>query len=484
MKKYSLISIIAGVFMSSIFLAACSGGGNGGGGGSPTPTGTSIRSIGTISALGSIFVNGVEYDIQNGVLDTETESHTISGVNDPALKVGMEVEIKGEINDDGITGTAAQIWYKDSLEGPITNITSSGLTKVLDVLGQTVVVENGVTIFDDGVAGFSFDTIAIGDVVEVSGEGDGSATNPIKATYIEKKPAGGVLEIMGVVSNLAGTTFTINSLTVDFTGVTPADGTIANGVLVEVKGTAFAPGPPPELTATSVEIKTPGLTDDVDEAEVEGYLIGLNTTDKTFTVHGQVVNYSSAAFDGGIEADLTNGVKVEAEGSLTGGVLNASKIQFEESIRVEANIAGIAADSLTIAGIDGITFYVDSMLTEFEPPASTLADFGVGNNVKMQAKPTGSSGTSFMLTRLELINTLPDTQVVIQGPVSSINGAMITILGVNIDTAMIPDAEIKDHNIVIPRTTLMNSISAGRLVQVVADISGASPVWIEIELED
>ena len=124
------------------------------------------------------------------------------------LRIGMVVKVEGDLDVSGTTGTAATISFDDNLEGPISSITdsSTGTVKTLLVMGQTVIVENGVTTFDD-TPPYSFAAMAVGDVIEVSGptNADGS----VQATFIEKKAddlatflATDDLEIQGVaVSN-------------------------------------------------------------------------------------------------------------------------------------------------------------------------------------------------------------------------------------------------------------------------------------------
>ena len=215
-----------------------------GGGGSDDTSGggsTSGVSQGQIEGFGSVIVNGVEWETDS----VEIEFEGSPGFSQSDLQIGMLVKVQGSLDDNGTTGTAAPISFDDNLEGPITSITpsSTGSVKTLLVMGQTVIVEDGVTFFDNNDPTFNFVTMAVGDVVEVSGPTnfDGS----IQATFIEKKAddltdfikTGNELEVKGVVAGLTATTFLVNDLTVDFSNVTPRNGTLANGLSVEVKGT-------------------------------------------------------------------------------------------------------------------------------------------------------------------------------------------------------------------------------------------------------
>jgi hypothetical protein len=167
----------------------------------------------------------------------------------------MIVEVEAEGTDDNTVRRVTRIKFDDTLEGPISAIveTVPGAVKTFTVLGQAVIVENGVT-----QPSTSFTAFSVGDVVEVSGFP--GSTGAINATFIEAKPAGGVLEISGTVSNLSGSTFQINALNVNFSAAVLSNGTPANGLLVELKGTVFDSATN-TLLATSVEVKTPGLAD-------------------------------------------------------------------------------------------------------------------------------------------------------------------------------------------------------------------------------
>ncbi len=388
------------------FMVSCGGSGGGGSSsGSTTPASTSAVSRGQIEGFGSVFVNGIEWET-DGV---EIEIEGSPGFSESDLQIGMLVTVEGSLDDNGTTGTATSISFDDNLEGPISSITDSsmGSVKTLLVMGQTVVVEEGVTFFDD-TPPYSFAAMAVGDVIEVSGSTNFDGT--VQATFIEKKAddlasflATDDLEIQGIVAGLAGNTFQINSLTIDFSTATVRDGTLANGVLVEVKGNDLVGN---TLTATDVEIKTAGLgVDDIDEAEVEGFVTNLNTAARTFEVDGQLVNYTTAELIGGPETDLLNGTKVEAEGPIFSGVLQAEKVKFKAGIKFEANAATVneGTGTLTLENLAGITVTVDDTLTKIEPAGSDLNDILIGNEVKIRARE-GSGGIIVLSVHIVLLD--------------------------------------------------------------------------------
>ena len=466
------------------FMVGCGGGGGGSsdgtGGGTTTPAAATNVSQGPIEGFGSVFVNGVEWETDS----VEIEIEGSPGFSESDLRVGMLVKLQGNLDAGGTTGTATSISFDDNLEGPISSITvsSTGSVKTLLVMGQTVIVEDGVTVFDD-TPPYSFAAMAVGDVIEVSGPTN--FDNSTQATFIEKKADDLAtflltddLEIQGIVSALTATTFQINGLIIEYSGATVRDGTLANGVLVEVKGSALAGN---TLTATDVEIKPAGLgVNNVDEAEVEGFVTDLDTAAQTFKVNGQLVNYATAEFIGGPEADLLNGTKVEAEGPIAAGVLQAEKVKFKETIEFEANAAtvNVGAGTLTLADLPGITVVADNVLTEFEPAGSTLGDIVIGEEVKIRARE--GSGGDIVAIELELKGSASDRSI-IQGPVDSfVSGGDVTILGVVVDTTTINDDDFKDNDTIIGRTAFFNRLAVGDLVK--ARFRAGD--WDEIEFED
>ncbi len=490
MKKsvFLLTCIIAAI---SIITVSCGGGDYSASSGGVGGTGVVGLSSGTIEGFGSVFVNGVEWKTTG----TEFDIEGVEGFTENDLHEGMRVKVEGTFDDNGTTGTATKIRFDDNLEGPISSVTTSnsGSVKTLVVMGQTAIVEDGVTFFDNNDPTFTFASLGpgnVGNVVEISGltNFDGS----IRATYIEKKAADLAtflltddLEIEGIVQNLVGNTFQINLLTIDFTGVTPRNGTLIDGVLVEVKGNNLVGN---TLTATDVEIKPSGLgLDDIDKAEVEGFITDLALGLNTFKVNGQLVDYATAEFIGGAEAELHDGIKVEAEGPIVGGTLVAITVKYEDSVKFEANVVtrDAGAGTLTLEGLPGITVQVDDVLTEFEG-VTDLSGIDPDDNLKIRGRvsSTGPGGTTVSSTEIELKSTTPDDRTIIQGTVDSFSepADTVTILGVVVDTSTINDGDFKDDDIIIGRDEFFIRLNNGDLVKARLDLSSGD--WDQIELED
>lgn len=473
------------LFSLLLILPGCGGGGDDNNSSPPPPASVSVTS-GTITQKGSVFVNGVEFGTEGATLVMDGETTTL-GADDGVLKIGMQAAIEGQFNGDGLTGQAKRIKVKNMMIGPIDAVVTGSLTKTLSILGQTVVVVEGETRLD----GISFAGLAVGPVVKVHGlaKPDGS----VEASYIELMAdsltdfladPNHYLEVKGPVSNLAGATFTINALTVDASGVNPLPTGLADGVLVEVKGRVYAPDPSPTLTATSVTVLSSSLgVTDADLAVIEGYITSLDTAQQTFVVEGQTVSYAGVSFLGGDATDLAVAAKVEAEGTLVDGILQAVKIRFKDGIRIEGKIAS-AGDTIALQGLPEIAPQIELGLTWFQH-FENVGDLPPDEGVKVRARMNGST---LMATRIDLEPNGNSDQVKLRGPVGDSDGTAgtVTVLDYVVDTSSIPDANFKIGETSVGSAAFFAALKAGDMVKINGQLNtdGTAVTWREIEIDE
>jgi hypothetical protein len=161
-----------------------------------------------------------------------------------------------------------------------------------------------------------------GDIVEVSGHLDANGT--IYATFVGASNAS-QYEITGFVTDRAAGSFAIGDLTVIWD-----DDKVKRGDYVEVRGLLNNNG---ELVADSVEKRIPGLgVTDSGKVEIEGLAtsdcIGLPCT---FSLGTQAVQVDDKTrIENGTAAQIVIGVRLEVEGRLENGILNAREIEFED----------------------------------------------------------------------------------------------------------------------------------------------------------
>lgn len=297
-------------------LAAC-----GGGGGDDSTGGTSSPdvSIGTITAFGSVWVNGVEFKTSAATaIKIDDNPHPESD-----LRVGMVARIEGSIAG----ATASAISVDSKLKGRVESV--SGGTQMV-VMGQTVLID-GTTRFENGVRPVVGDYVELHGLVQAGGQ--------ILATFVERKttPADPPFVVHGIVGGhmAGGTTFTIGGLTVNAPGAMMSNmpaGSSWNGLHVRVKGGTCAGTPPaaPCGAMTASRVEHDGMHDNVAKVEVEGFITSFVSA-ASFTVGSQpVVTTAATVFEGGLAGQIALGVRLEVEGSISGGVLTARKVSFED----------------------------------------------------------------------------------------------------------------------------------------------------------
>jgi hypothetical protein len=403
---------------------------------------------GTITGFGSIFVNGIEWETD----DAEIEVENILG-SESELELGMVVRIEGDFSADGTRGIASRVSYDDDIEGPIASIRDiggDGLIKEIDVLGWTVVVERGLTHFDDDDSTFTFESMAIDDVVEVSGLV--GAGGDIIATFIERKEALvlGVteVEIEGVVSGFSGgTSFLIGSVLVHFDTPCPATDLsdlpngVQNGISVEVHGLLIAQD---EICAEEIEQEEDD-DGDVELVNLEGIVSEYNALDD-FKVGVQPVDASQAEFEHGDPSQLADGITVEVQGPIVSGILVAEEISLRSAdLRVEAAVASdedVDASSATFTLL-GIAIRVDAK-TRFEDEMGEDQLFGLdaiqaGDFLAVRGLSDGATGILASLVKRQDEDEL---DVALRGLIEGFdrNAGTVTILGLTLAT----DADATD----------------------------------------
>jgi len=429
------------ILLVLLFITACNGGdedsSNIAGGGIG---GTGI-SIGPISAFGSIFVNGIKFETDNTVI-------TVNGQpkHESDLKVGMVVQIEGIIDSDSNTGNAARIDFNENVKGPIQSFDYNNNTLI--VLGQTVIVEQ-LTVLD-GIINLT--DLNVGDIVNVSGLVD--AEGIIRATWIARESDIGEFEIVGRVTNLtpATQTFAIGAITIDYSQVLRLDipsGSLANGLLVEVKG-IFKGTPIGEvLMATSVETQEELFNADVGTLfEIEGFIAQFKNSFDFKIAQLPVTTTSQTVFQFGSAEDLAFGVKVEVTGKLdANNVLVLEEISFRDvaskrtpagRINIEADVEAIdvASQNLTLLGIS----IQANKFTQFRDRRDMTIPFGlldlsIGDRVAM----SGFLDLATNTLMAEILLRQPfrlDEQVVFSGPIANVDvdAGTFTILGITVVT--------------------------------------------------
>jgi len=302
------------VLITSAFIAGC------GGSSSSSDDTEPVVSRGVITGFGSVYVNGRKYETDSTRFEVDDEDG-----NEDDLRVGMVVTVLGSKYKNGYE--AGYIVYDNELKGPVSSITidpGDATRKTLTILGQAVLVTRDTTIDDDGNLGF--DTIAIGDVLEVSGY---AGDTQFIATHIELQDNDDEIEIKGMIENLTAGSFEIKGFPVSYSASTEIDDdilTLADGLYVEVEGRLNGAGD--TLIADEIESEDNDYMDDVDDIEIRGVISDYSSNSMTFMLQDQMVDASTAELEPAW-LTLTDGLIVEVEGYIANGVLFADEVELE-----------------------------------------------------------------------------------------------------------------------------------------------------------
>lgn len=405
---------------AAALVAACGGGGDVAGVGTG---GTGSFTVGTVTGFGSVFVNGVRYEDDGARLVDDDGTVTVLGSGDNPLEVGMVVEVTGTVDDTGTVRTATQIAYGAEIKGPVTAV--DAVAGSFDVFGITVRTTTA-TVYRNfgGVA-----SLAAGQVVEVHGQPDSAGR--IVATFVEREAtsaaayaaSGGTYRLRGPVAGLADAgaayTFTVRGVGIRTDGATRFDGVPADGAAVSVRLKAAVQGDGRYL-AERVRVRLASF-DDVPgaaEGEVEGYVSAWDAAAGTLRVGGYAVRLGTGVvYEHGVAADLNDGIRVEAEGRIEGGVLVASKVEFKSRDddgdgdddevsggSQEFEFKGTAACAACGAGsgtftVKGVSVRYDAR-TEFRDGLGGTTLDGKRVEVKCVAE-VSAGGTAYRATRIE-----------------------------------------------------------------------------------
>ena len=473
---------------STLLVASCGGGGGGGGttvgGGGIGGTG-SVASVGVVSAVASVTVNGVTYSCKGATVTVDdnitapsgSDDSCVTSQNNGQLRPGMVVVVTGSKDANGVL-TASTVKAQSNVIGPAVNISITGQT--FSVLSQSIDVDDN-TRFElsgkfTGVRGLTaLAALPANTVVQVSGLPNNQGR--ILATFVEIKSAipNGPFEVRGMVSNSTASGFTIGNLNVVLNNQTqPAD-----GQCVEAKGT-LSGGTLILATLKNDDDCSGSVSGSFEQAQVEGIVSGVTVTPPTgFTVASQSVTIDgSTQFFGGTAVDVLNGVKVEAEGSITNGVLLAKKLTIESNgVRIKNGLADAPASVNTFT-ILGITVKV---VDATELNGITLGTIAAGTSLEVEGSKTGN--TQMTATKIKPAGG-GGGKTELRGPLDANPlSPNMTILGVPINAAGATFQDLAGNS--ISSTTFFATAIANDIVKAKGSENPNNAILAtEVELED
>ena len=306
-----------------------------------TTSPVAITTSGVVTALGSIVVNDVEYDLAGATI-------TINGLPglESDLAPGQVTIVEGELGANGTQGIANRVTVETPVAGPVSAV-DVALSR-LTILGQTIAIDTS-TIIEDGTEGSPLGGIELGRDVEVAGFADSSGV--LHARRIEARATSTPLLVTGHVANLDTSTgtFSINGQAVSYaTATLRGFESPAEGAVVRVAARDLHQG---TLVADDVslrEARLPGKPGDA--AGLQGWVTRFSSVND-FDVDGRpVVGIESS------EEELSV-VRLDAFVSVRGVLIADGVVR---ATGVKAVLPGRLVGGVTI---DGVSYGISGLMT-------------------------------------------------------------------------------------------------------------------------
>ena len=450
--------------------------------GPPPVETTDVVTVGPITGFGSVITNGIAFGTDGVTVLVDGEPGTMDD-----LRIGMIVSVRGEIDDSTGAALASEIRFGVDLEGPVASLNPVNGSFV--VFGKTVLVDE-LTVFDEA----TFDTLAIGNVVRVSGQF--RSAERIQATHVHRVAneyqAGMHMHIKGEIENLdvGNSKFSLGGQLCDYSGAALELGgaNLANGLYVEV--TSTTPMGAGDLLLDRVQAKDRDrdrdhLCSSDCDFELEGYVTTFVSA-MEFEVDGQpVTTTDTTVYVNGTVDTLAIDVKVKVDGTLDAdGVLVADRIVFclPSLIEIEADLEAFDMDAatLTLLGLEIATDEFTLFRDHSAVGATTFGfdDLAIGDRLEVRAYVDNAT---IVATRIERDDA--DDSVTLKAPVDEINRPSITLLGITATSD--PDTVFQNAAYeVIDADTFFGLVEIGDLVKTEGTFDGAAILAEQMFLRD
>lgn len=460
---------------------ASSGGGIGGSGVDGGGTGGTGISSGSVTAIGSVHVNGVRYDTTDAEIFVEGQSQ---GIGESAvlanLKVGMVVRVEGDIESE-TDGTAQRVYFNDDLRGPVESVVLiDPVTTQLVVLGKAVVVDERTHVTNVKIAPSLKDAW-----IQVSGYED--ADGRIRVTFVTEIASDSTANRKGTITAVdpLHEIVTMDGIEIGYQHATLVDvEPLAVGQRVEVTG---------EISAGSVSIDADTIesvdflgTANIDSIELAG-IIAEKTAANEFRMNEvPVVLSEQTIYSGGDAEDIAEDVWVEAEGQLIDGTLVADRIVFMDFAKLEADVSTNQTDQsvIVLRGLADIPIRYNGT-TKVTGAVRSPASINEDHHIKVIGRRLPSLETETVVAIHIITKDTLGSKVIVQGGLEDdppLNQTTITLLGNRIDISGIPNDGFES-----PGGTgydaFCNSAEAGDIVSAKGKRSGETVTWQSLSVE-
>jgi len=324
--------------------------------------GTGITA-GPINGFGSVIVNGIHFDVDGAQIYVADEQ-----ASEEVLRPGMVVTVYGDMNEDGVRGTAKRVDFDFDLIAYVEQLAPDNSWLV--AAGETVLIDE-LTVIEG-------QPLQVGSGVYVSSLDAGSAGR--LARYV------GVVAVDEPIGMLSGS------------GSASSDDAVEAVVSTDETTNFGSVGAVSDLTTPDVSGRS---------VSVSGLVAQLDPADR-FTVQGVTVLITgTTGFIDGDAADLAVGASVLVSGQAdSDGLVYADEIHFRssDSIPLQGEVVAINGSVVTLAGVDVSVQNTTLMLDNSSAAIRrfSVADLALGDKLKVYAYRTDEG---LLLTRLERVDS-------------------------------------------------------------------------------
>ena len=259
-----------------------------------------------------------------------------------------------------------------------------------------------------------------------------------------------------------------------------------NGLLVDVRGSQVSSGGSGSygIKMTATKVKPEGLgTEGSEGAEIRGFVTQVVTLGDFYLGNVHVQTRADTTFEGGTLNDILVGAHLEVHGSLVGGIVNATKVEFKGETELQASVATIHSsnNTLTLAGLTGLVIHFDNKTAlHGQGNPRLLSDLRSGDHLQIHGQLRG--GDTILAKEVERSD--PTSNVQVQGFVTSAADPIVVLLGTSIDTSLIPENGLRGRYGAVGRSAFFSGLSSGKKVVLRGTVLGNTITWSSASRSD
>ena len=416
-----------------------------------------LITYGPITQFGSIYVNGIKYEIDDAELEF------VNGTGTSELSIGMMVQVNADWQQQ-INGVfnAQKVTFDHQVEGPIKTIVHQGEITLLEILGSTIVIASN-TIIDKSISG----AFKVGAVVSVSGITN--AKGQLLATYIalrsENYSEGQQIELESSIDSIneRDQILHLNTMDVDVSWATWKKGslqTVVVGTRVEVVGQYDVASM--RVIANQVRVKNNNLSVNKGNKLNIDTIISRYQSIKQFHLNGYSANAFEAEFLSGEPSNLANGVRVRATGWINAdGIFEVHTLRIKQNVnfavKVQVNSINRAAGEISFLNLTAYTQPDTVYQSKLKSPNKyfSIDDIQPGDWIEIKGVEEGGK-----LSISQIFALRNKKQMILKGLAMKGSDDRLLLLGIEIQAveALTPESisTIKDGDTIVVKGTLFD----------------------------